>query len=108
MSERNARQPVWNVRDGIGYSPRSNDLEVVLDSLVVDELSLLKVAHLDLLVSDSALDSSHGPGGHSGRASHSSEERRRNKAGGHHVGSSFMWFGKELDDPTRCQNGLNL
>jgi len=90
------------------YSPGSNNLQVVLDTLVVDELALLKVAHLDLSVSNAALDSSHRPGGHSGRASHSSKERRGDKTGGHHVGSSFRLRCKVLDNQTVCQRSLVL
>jgi hypothetical protein len=43
----------------VGDSPGSDNLQVVLDSLVVDEPALLEVAHLDLLVADAALDSGH-------------------------------------------------
>ena len=67
--------------------PGSNDLEVVLDSLVVDESTLLEVAHLDLLVSDSGLDSGHGSGdgGSRGASDGTSEER----GGGDETGGHF-------------------
>lgn len=43
----------------LSHSPRPDDLEVVLDSLVVDEFTLLERAHLDLLVTDPGLDGGH-------------------------------------------------
>jgi len=50
----------WKAGEGgTGYSPGSNNLEVVLDTLVVDEPALLEVAHLDLLIADTAVDRGH-------------------------------------------------
>lgn len=45
---------------GKSHSPGPHHLEVVLNSLVVDELPLFEVGHLDLLVTDGRLHSGHG------------------------------------------------
>ena len=56
-----------NACDAMTHSPGTNDLEVVLDALVVDVATLFKVAHLDLLVTNTRLDSGHGANGGAGR-----------------------------------------
>lgn len=57
-------------------SPGADNLQIVLDTLVVDETTLFEVAHLDLLVADTRLDSGHATSEHGGAGQTRSRAKR--------------------------------